>query len=482
MATSLSVTPANEIDVSVFDANLFSKNELGLYITRPETPSADNIYTGTISTERLIDENNVTSFDPQFTALIRLDDEWAEITEQDPLFWVDDDDSTKYSVRWKLRETAPAAVYGVRCSYQEEYNGDERTVTNDFQILYTEDWTYIKVEKDDGSRRISNFPGGSNLTLSLYVTFNPGAADPKLSDTDNQPLSTGAKYDRLENGNIVSTDTMDISVQTISGEVYKNFVYKINDNIKNCVDFRFTESLSNEIYIVKFTSKANSRILGQFIIDNSGMNVGVNLSQIWVIFMLFGGVLALGAASAFFVPLMIIKVNETRVYKENERIARLKNPEAYATKKKKSFKEMVNKLIYNIKTPAYKRKKDAKTEEKPAEEKVYTNRFTEMLRERQEKRNFMREHNVTSEEMEKIKEAEAAAAEDEKNSFAALRDDDDDIIATFHAAEDEISTLETGAYVKDGTTFAKLDSLRDDKEQAQNKSVDKHGNHDDGKL
>ena len=61
-----------------------------------------------------------------------------------------------------------------------------------------------------------------------------------------------------------------------------------------------------------------------------------------------------------------------------------------------------------------------------------------------------------------MKEAEAAAAADEANSFAALRDDDDDDdeIATFHAAEDDVSTLETGSYVQDGATFAKLDSLR----------------------
>ena len=84
-----------------------------------------------------------------------------------------------------------------------------------------------------------------------------------------------------------------------------------------------------------------------------------------------------------------------------------------------------------------------------------------MLRERQEKRDFMRENNITSAEMEKIKEAKAALEQDELNSFSVLRDDEDEI-ATFHAAEDEISTLETGAYVENGTRFAKLDSLNDD--------------------
>ena len=86
-----------------------------------------------------------------------------------------------------------------------------------------------------------------------------------------------------------------------------------------------------------------------------------------------------------------------------------------------------------------------------------------MLRERKEKRDFMRENNVTLEEMERIKAREAEIAMDEVNSFAGLRDDDDDDeIATFHAAQEEVSTLETGAYVDSGARFAKLDSLRDD--------------------
>ena len=78
--------------------------------------------------------------------------------------------------------------------------------------------------------------------------------------------------------------------------------------------------------------------------------------------------------------------------------------------------------------------------------------------------------------------AEAAAAADEVNSFAFLRDDDE--IATFHAAEDEISTLETGSYVQGGTTFAKLDSLQaDEKLQAEkvNNEDDDGKNDNDGK-
>ena len=81
----------------------------------------------------------------------------------------------------------------------------------------------------------------------------------------------------------------------------------------------------------------------------------------------------------------------------------------------------------------------------------------------------MRENNITSEEMERMKEAKEEAIKEEASSFAALRDDDeDDEIATFHAAEDEVSTLETGSYVKDGTTFAELDSLRDNQPQNGN--------------
>ncbi|MBO4726624.1 MAG: hypothetical protein J5598_03445, partial [Clostridia bacterium] len=234
---------------------------------------------------------------------------------------------------------------------------------------------------------------------------------------------------------------------------------------------------------VQFTSNANNRIIGQFIIDNSEMKGGVNLSQFWAVLMIFGGLLTLGAASAYLVPLLMVKINEARVNRENERVDRLKNPDKYAKKDKKSLKEKVQDIINKIKTPKYKRNQvKQENEEELTEQKEYQNRFTEMLRERQEKRDFMQEHHVSGEEMEKMKAAEAAAAADEVNSFAFLRDDDE--IATFHAAEDEISTLETGSYVQGGTTFAKLDSLQaDEKLQAEkvNNEDDDGKNDNDGK-
>ncbi|MCM1404644.1 MAG: hypothetical protein NC133_04075 [Prevotella sp.] len=469
---------AVEIDVSVPNASTFSDNELGLYLCRPASPNAANVYRGTISTEELIGTKK--NFSPQYQALMRQNDQWVDITEvENPDFYFVEEDVTSYSVSWYLKETAPAAVYAVRCLYEEEHEDYTEQVESTFQILYTEDWTYINVaESDTGVRRIRNFAGGEEKTLYLRVTFNDGAANPSLSESENT-LSTGASMGCLSKGDIVSTDTMQINVKTVSGKVYSadDYLWTEVNKDSNLVMLRFKRRLSNDIYLVQFTSNADNRIIGQFIIDNSSMKSGVNLSQFWVLLMIFGGLLALGAASAYLVPFFIVRVNEARVNQENERIARMKNPEAYATKKKVSFKDALNKLIYNIKTPAYKRKKDTKKEEQPSEEKEYTNRFTEMLRERKEKRDYMREHQVTGEEMEKIKEAEALAAADKENSFAALRDDDDDEIATFHAAQDEISTLETGAYVQDGATFAKLDSMRDEQppEEPNNHGNDEHG-------
>ena len=358
-------------------------------------------------------------------------------------------------------------------NYKESYNGVDEEKYVDFQVLYQGEWNFVTVTNPAGKHQIANFAGGNELTLELEFTFNDGAASqPDLfekGEKEGEGLSS-IGYGKLNLGDVVTTETLvkNINIKTISGQSYNAGVHTKVDG--NRVELRFLERLGKGIYVLQFTSDnyafdtVNGRILGQFIIDNSGMKGGVNLSQIWVILMIFGGLLALGASSAYLVPLLIIKVNEARVDKENERIARMKNPEAYATKQKKSLKDVFAKIIYNIKTPAYERKKQAEKEQeekKPVEEKVYSNRFTEMLRERQEKRDFMRENNITSAEMEKIKEAKAALEQDELNSFSVLRDDEDEI-ATFHAAEDEISTLETGAYVENGTRFAKLDSLNDD--------------------
>ena len=481
--SALAVTPTNEIKVVVPNASSFSYKETGLYLTRPLNVDPDNVYYGTISASDIIDDK-INFYPESVTAIMRQDDQWIDLAENDANFWVKtEDDTSNFSVTWYLHETAPAAVYGVRCVYYEEYLNVKELTEATFQILYTQDWTYIKVtDSKTGKRRITNFAGGENMTLQLDVTFNEGAANPNLPN-DGKDLTDrpGTTAGRVNEKDIVSTETMDIIVKSVSGqEVYnigKQFKAEVNQVVPNRVTLKFNNKLGNDIYIVQFTSNADNRIIGQFIIDNSHMKDNVFLSQLWVILMIFGGLLALGAALAYLVPLMIVRVNEARVYKENERVARMKNPEAYADKKKKSFKEKVDKIMYNIKTPAYKRKKEAEAEEKePTEQKVYTNRFTEMLRERQEKRDFMREHNVTSAEMEKMKEAEAVAAADEVNSFAFLRDDDDDEIATFHAAEDEISTLETGSYVQDGTTFAKLDSMRDENGNNGNENNDDGNN------
>ena len=444
-----------QIDSAGFDA------ESGIYLTRPDNPTKDNSYYGSVSAEVLA--NGKMNFYPEYTALIMQDDVWVEI-DNDNGFRVDVDDPTKRSVSWYLREDAPAAVYGIRCSYEENQDGIVEQVDKYFKILYAGDWTYINVTNDQGERRIQNFSGGEELTLSLNVVFNDGAASPDLYERGDK-ISTGVGYGSLNDTYVVNTRSMvnNIVVKTATGKVYSSKNVKARHYLDNRIELRFTEPLDNDIYIVQFTSNVNNRIIGQFIIDNTNSKRGVNLSQLWVILMVLGGLMAFGAASAYLVPLFIVKINEARVYKENERVARMKNPEGYAKKKKKSFKEVIDKIIYNIKTPAYKRKKDAQQVEEVEEEKEYSNRFTEMLRDRKEKRDFMRENNVTLEEMERIKAREAEIAMDEVNSFAGLRDDDDDDeIATFHAAQEEISTLETGAYVDSGARFAKLDSLRDD--------------------
>ncbi len=471
---------ANEpIQFSVLDAGSFGDN--GIYLCRPETRIASNVYMATISTEPLINSNNKlkNNFHPSFQALVRKNDQWIEIDGQEnPDFWIDDQfDGTNYSVAWYLRETAPAAVYGVRCIYEDE-DYDE-PVTVEFKVLYTEYWTYINVVNNDGNRQIYDFRGGSEKTLYLNVTFNDGAADPSLAYSQQTTGSTGVRVGAIvDDSNIVSLDNMDVTIRTVSGKVYpvQNLQCEID---QNRIAIRFLEYLDNDIYLVQFTSKANDRIIGQFVIDNTVANGRVNLSHLWVVLMIFGGLLTLGAASAYLIPLLIVRINEKRVERETERIDRIKNPEKYTKKNKKSFKDAVNDVIYKIKTPAYKRKKEQEAKDKeqqgPVEEKVYENRFTEMLRDRQEKRQFMREHNVTSAEMEKMKEAEAMAAADEANSFSGLRDDDDEI-ATFHAAEDETPTLETGSYVKDGTTFAQLDSMRDVEQSQDNGNNDNDGN------
>lgn len=458
---------SEDVEQRVKADNASTFEDEGMYLCRPDEPDAEKVYYASIAFGKQVEELN-----PTVSAVVCVDGKWQAFGGINN-FWIDsENDDSGRSVFWYLRETAPAALYGVSCVYELE----NKKIELIYKVLYTDDWTYIQVTNDKGECRVTDYFGEEPLALN--ITFNNGAASPKLKETATESdgiLHGAIEYER----DIVSLENMinNITIKTVSGVPVENFDWEIDSNNKNRLLIRFYKRLSDDMYIVQLSSDAKSSIIGQFVIDKTGSGRGVNLSQIWAILMILGGVLSLVAASGYLVPFAIVKINEARVDKENERVDRMKNPEKYAESDKKSLKGMISKVIYNIKTPAYKRKKDKEQEqaEKPVEEKVYTNRFTEMLRERQEKRDFMRENNVTSEEMERMKEEQEKVIREEANSFASLRDDDDedDEIATFHAAEEEISTLETGSYVKDGTTFAQLDSMRNDEP--------KDGNDNDGK-
>lgn len=457
--------------------NAGSFDNEGIYLCRPDEPDAEKEYYGSVNMNSL--KTGLRSFRPTLTAVkLNEREKWDPATGTEFTIDVEEAEYNGYeSVKWHLREDAPAAVYGIECVYVTDEAGENKE-TKYFRVVYTDEWTYICVKDDAGERRTTNFQGGEK-TLYLNVTFNPGATNPSLKKEaiDDGGIAHSAISDARD---VVSLATMDITVKTLSGSVYKfgrdNYDI-VND--ENRVKITFPEKLGNDVYIVQFTSNANQSIMGQYIIDNTQGNGGVNMSGLWAILMIFGGVLTVGASVMYLVPFAIVKINEARVNKENERVDRMKNPEKYAESDQKSLKGIFSKLIYNIKTPAYERNKNKATteegKEKPVVEKVHTNKFTEMLSERQERREFMRKNNVTSEEMDRMKEAEEEIKREEASSFVGLRDDDEeeDEIATFHAAEDEISTLETGSYTEGGATFAKLDSIRDDE------SVD--GNDNDGK-
>ena len=473
-----------EEQISDLGAGFFIDKYEGIYVCRPQEPINYNVYHISVDAKNILNNypGQFDSFYPQYVALVCKDGSWEEIGNGNSAsFWIEPEDPGNKSIACFLRESAPAALYGVRCKYKLS---DDNWHYEDFKILYTDvnDWTYINVSSEKNNRtydiskdarRVYNFTGG---TLELKITFNDGAADPSLAEIAGKHTDSSSHlpYGAIKSSSsIVSVNkgTMDVTIKTLSGKTYpmQKLDCEFDRSSKNRIKLQFNEKLGNDVYLIQISSRANNQIIGQFIIDNSNMKAGVNLSQLWILVMILGGLLSLGAASAYFVPLIIVKVNEFRVNREIERVDRMKNPDKYTNKEKKTFKQRIDKVIYNLKTPAYKRKKDEEKEQEEiqTEEKQHTNRFDEMLRERHEKRDFMQEHNVTSEEMERMKEKEAAAAADEVNSFAVLRDDDDeeDDIATFHAAKDDISTLETGAYVEGGTTFAKLDSMRDEKSQ-----------------
>lgn len=452
------VTPvraAANYRLTVSGADTFG--QAGLFIRRPEQVTAGNLYEGSVTN---VLDSGVTNFTPTYQALVKRHDTWVAVTDDAFRIQVQAD---QLSVIWTLREDAPAATYGVSCRYLA---ADGYTTNEDiFAIVYTADWTYVAVQDNAQHNHMTDFYGGPNRTLPLQVTYNEGATI--LSLLEGEQLANGTLYGQISGNEVITAENFALAMTTVSGKTYADTIF-VNSVVGNVVSLTFDEPLERgEIYILKFYSALDGRVYGQFIIDNSAAGSGINLSNLWILCVTLGGLMILVSVSLFFVPLIIVKVNENRVYKENLRIAKMKNPDAYVdntnlwqrlrTKFKKLGKKGAKDEVKEVETP--------QLENAPKERK-----FTDMIRENREKRAFMEEHGISSDQVEAMQKQNAAMADAQKQGFAFLRDDDDDDeIASLYQEKVEKPTIETGAYVQDGVTFAKLDSMPDQPaDQGQN--------------
>lgn len=437
----------------------------GVFLTRATKYGAT--YHGSVTADKIIEDNKLNNFDPTYTAMVKHNDVWENILPDGQGQYTSPFriaiDSDKRGVIWYLDADAPAAVYGVKCTYQDP--NTLNVYEGIFNVVYTDKWTYLSLHTQAGANYVTDFRGGVDRTLTVQVAFNDGATTPTFEPINQEIDDSGVTYGAIRASETIAIDSLQFTLKTVSGEIYDGNISAQRLPNTNCVTLMFEDSLANDTYVLQVASAVDGKIYGALVINNAGGAASINLSRLWIFLMAGGGVLVLVAAGMFFLPLVVAKVNANRVYKENARVARMKNPEAYANKSGTLFQRIQSKL----QNWANRKKKGAVTkvteEEKPQEESAPAPakpKFTDMLRERREKRDFVGKGGESSE----TKSGSATTEKlDEKQSFAFLRNDDDDEIASFHQEKKEAPTIETGSYVEDGVTFAKLDSLRDENDE-----------------
>ena len=435
--------------------------DAGIYLRRTSQPKTDYIYSGSVLTDYIRDNYRQTeNFYPEYQALVWRYDEWQTVSESD--FWVEPA-SDQCSVRWYLNEKAATAAYAVQCSFIGYYG---EWVEEIFPVVYSNNWTYITAVNSQGQNTITNWRGGPNLTLTLTIGYNDGALVPytRSSLDDNAPenvLSNGLKYGYLTDGEMITTESMNVTMQTLTGKTYDSNQIEY-DAIANQITFRFLQPLENELYVLKIQNETDKTIYAQFVIDNQGDSSPVNLSRLWIFIIVIGALLILAAAGAFLIPLIMTKINSERVYRENLHIHRIKHPEAYEQKSGTVWQRLKNKFkkFTKKKNGVQEPIEEESTPPELESEAPTKKRFTDMIREQRETREFMQEYGVTTEKVEEIKKQAETARDNSRKGFAFLRDNEE--IASLHEEEVEMPSIETGSYVKDGVTFSRLNSTEND--------------------
>ncbi len=449
VSAPLVISTMADIEVTVPNAGEFG--DTGIFIKRPDEINSENEYWGSV----FVPAGRSTFKEIRTRIMV---DGWWYPNDSSTTGFVGVASADMASANWYLREDAAPGVYGIECVYEDG-------ITIIYRVVYTDEWTYVSMTDANGNMEIENFRGVEQK-LELTIGYNAGSTVSGLEVVEG--LTGGVEAGAIESGEIINIidviegEGLRLSIRSLSGEEYPGEIYAAPSySNKIIIDFDGVR-LGDDVYVIELKSQDNGNVYGQFIIDNTGSRP-INLSTLWVFFVIAGSIIMLFGVGAFISPIMLRKINENRIYAENVKIAKMKNPEAYADDKESFFKRFKEKL----KTPV--KKEETKEEDKPVvEDEVKEGRFTSMLREKREKRKFMNDNHLTSEMVEDLKKKADELEAAKTSSFAFLRDDDEPI-ATLQKEEEEVRTIETGSYVEDGVTFSKLDSLvGEDDDENQN--------------
>jgi hypothetical protein len=422
----------------------FRASKPGIFIVRQrELIKAGKIFAGTVFAIYPTAVSDPTNF--IYTAMVKEKDKWVPADKN--YFWTVET-SPNISVKWYLREDAPANTYGIHCL--NGITGEELY----YQIIYTEQFTFVSTAAENGENIIRNFYGGTRVSVTFSVAYNGGAV---ITDAMPPTAATadGFKYGNLISAAVIEASTFEVEVTTLAGVQYSNNNIILMGS-QGEISLWLVEPLTDETYIVKLFNNIDKTVYGIFVIENAE-SAGLFETGIWAVLLIFGLFLVVMVCLLYFTPVLVRRINESRLYNENLRIKREKNPEEYAEEKSQGFLSGLKAKMEEAKA----RREGKVIEKKDKREKAVNkdgggSKFSQRLQESMQVRQYAKEHGLTRQQIDEAREEQKKLEQAKIDSFAFLRDYDKPI-AELKKEEEEDRSINAATVNIAGVAYSALE-------------------------
>jgi len=441
----------------------YSRAAYGIYILRDHWASVGGNFVGDID----IDRSSFTQTNWRFEAVHSVNGEFVPTST-----FIVDRTLDRNSATFLFPKSARAGLYAIRATALMPAPSEEvflehgsLPIIRYYYILYAEEFSHITItDVNTHDNRHNLRAQGASRDLSVRVAPNAGAMDIESM----QPMTgnnMGNLFDRMVATINVDLWEMDFRVTrdgfatTAAIEVHPSFINP------GTFDIVIPQTLPTGLYTITFTHELSPHIFGTFIIDNRvTLATPRSLNGLALFFLIFGTLLAIGAAFLFAAPKVLHAMQEKK-YKnaQFQRHAvmadRVNNKQDKRVKAQSANDALKSGMGRKDGDPAVEGEEGESDEKKQKR----ANSFLSKMQESKQRREWAREQGMTMDEFREM-EAKREKIEDSKNASLSEFRGDRAQIAEYVQTEAEKQEEIQKSYVRrlsDGTEMEMLDSVRE---------------------